>query len=92
MPNIKSAKKRVKTNRRDEIRNRAAKSTLKSTLKSTAAVIQAGADQKAIKEVVQETQSLIGHTWKRGIIHKNKMARLQSRLARQANAAKANQK
>ncbi len=86
MPNIKSAKKRVKTNKRDEIRNRAAKSTLKSALKNTA-VLVAGEDADAAKEAVRSTQAMIAKTWKRGIIHKNKAARLQSRLMRNAKTA-----
>ena len=92
MPNIKSAKKRVKTNKRDEIRNRAAKSTLKSAVKNTTAVFETGTDKNAVTDALRSTQALVGRTWKRGIIHKNKMARLQSRLARQANNAKASQK
>ena len=92
MPNIKSAKKRVKTNKRDEIRNRAAKSTLKSAVKNTEAVFKAGTDANAVTDAHRSTQALVGRTWKRGIIHKNKMARLQSRLARHANDAKASQK
>lgn len=87
MPNIKSAKKRVKTNLRDEIKNRTAKATLKTTLKKTNAAIAAGDADSA--QQVQSTQSLIARTWKRGIIHKNKAARLQSRLMKQAVAKSA---
>ena len=88
MPNIKSAKKRVKTNKRDEIRNRTAKATLKTALKKTSAAITAGEGE--VKDAIQETQGLIARTWKRGIIHKNKAARLQSRMMKQA--VKASQK
>ncbi len=83
MPNIKSAKKRVKTNKRDEIKNRTAKATLKTALKKTAAAIAAG-DNDAAK-MIPETQGMIARTWKRGIIHKNKAARLQSRMMKQAS-------
>lgn len=82
MPTIKSAKKRVKTNLRDEFKNRTAKATLKTTLKKTNAAIAAGDADSA--QQVQSTQGLIARTWKRGIIHKNKAARLQSRLMKQA--------
>jgi small subunit ribosomal protein S20 len=85
LPNIKSAKKRVKTNKRDEIKNRTAKATLKTTLKKTGAALVAGAADATTQ--VQSTQGLIARTWKRGIIHKNKAARLQSRLMKQANKA-----
>ena len=83
MPNIKSAKKRVKTNKRDETKNRIAKSTLKTSLKKTMASVEAGEDDS--QQQIQTTQALIARTWKRGIIHKNKAARLQSRMMKQAN-------
>lgn len=85
MPNIKSAKKRVKTNARDEQRNRAAKSTLRSALKNTNDAVS-GKDEKA-GEQVRTTQSLIARTAKRGIIHKKKASRLQSRLMKKAGAS-----
>ena len=83
MPNIKSAKKRVKTNKRDEIKNRTAKATLKTALKKTSVAVVAG--EKEAAELLQSTQALIARTSKRGIIHKNKAARLQSRMAKQDN-------
>ncbi len=83
MPNIKSAKKRVKTNKRDEIRNRAAKSTLKTSIKSLEAM-EPGDEQK---KVLRDVQALVARTQKRGIIHKNKAARVQSRLAKRVNKA-----
>lgn len=85
MPNIKSAKKRVKTNKRDEIRNRAAKSTLKTTIKSLEAMEGGDEQKKALRDV----QSLVARTQKRGMIHKNKAARMQSRLAIRVNKAAA---
>lgn len=88
MPNIKSAKKRVKTNKRDEIKNRTAKAALKTSIKKTSAAIVAG--EETAGKSVQTTQAMIARTWKRGIIHKNKAARLQSRLMK--HAAKAAQK
>ncbi|PKO16228.1 30S ribosomal protein S20 [candidate division BRC1 bacterium HGW-BRC1-1] len=85
MPNIKSAKKRVKTNARDEVRNRAAKATMRSAIKRTNAAIAADAETKGV--LVHDTQSLIGRLSKRGIIHKSKASRLQSRLMKRANKA-----
>ena len=85
MPNIKSAKKRVKTNARDEVRNRAAKASMRSAIKRTNTSIAAGDETKG--EQVRETQSLIGRLSKRGIIHKCKASRLQSRLMKRANKA-----
>ncbi len=87
MPNIKSAIKRAKTNKRDEIKNRTAKAALKTNLKKTVTAIEAGGADVA--QQVSSTQGLIARTWKRGIIHKNKAARLQSRLMKQASKAAA---
>lgn len=83
MPNIKSAKKRVKTNRKCEERNRAAKSTMKSAVKATIQAIE-GEDKDKAKVLVKSTQGLIARTAKRGVIHPNKASRLQSRLMSKA--------
>jgi small subunit ribosomal protein S20 len=85
VPNVPSAKKRVRTNKRNELRNKAAKSAMKTAIKKTVAAIMSKSD--AALAMVSETQALIGRTWRRGVIHKNKMARLQSRLQLLANKA-----
>lgn len=87
MPNIKSAKKRVRTNKRDEIRNRAAKSAMKSALKRTSAAITA--KDASAAELVKKTQSLVARTAKRGIIHAKKASRIQSRLMKRATKSAA---
>jgi small subunit ribosomal protein S20 len=83
LPNKKSAKKRVKQNARDEARNRAAKATMKTMIKKTVDVAVSGSEP--VEAVARETQSLIARLDKRGIIHKNKAARLQSRLTRKVS-------
>jgi hypothetical protein len=62
LPNIKSAKKRVKTNKRDEIKNRTAKATLKTALKKIAAAIETG--DKEAAGMIPVTQGMIARTWK----------------------------
>jgi small subunit ribosomal protein S20 len=78
LPNKKSAKKRVKQNARSEAWNRAAKSTMKSSIKRSHELLAAG--ETGAEKQVRDTQALIGRLNKRGVIHKNKAARLQSRL------------
>lgn len=56
---------------------------MKTALKKTAVLI-AGEDKAAAEKELRSTQALIARTAKRGIIHKNKAARLQSRLAKSA--------
>lgn len=84
MPNIKSAKKRARQNVKREERNRAAKSTMKSAIKSTNEALE-GEDKAAVSKQLSATQALIARTAKRGIIHKNKASRLQSRLMSKAS-------
>ena len=77
MPQIKSAKKRLKTSLKRQQRNRAARSTLKSTLKT----IEGMPDEKR-EEANRQIQSVLDKAAKRGIIHPKKAARLKSRAAK----------
>lgn len=85
MPNVKSAKKRVKTNAKRNIRNRIAMSTLRTALKKANAAIADG-DAEAAKASVPGALKLIGVTSKKGIIHQKKAARQESRLVKKYNA------
>jgi small subunit ribosomal protein S20 len=76
----------MRQNAKREARNRAAKSTMKTYIKKSVDLIASGEKEEATK-VVRETQSLIGRLWKRGIVHKNKMRRLQSKLMKKLAAA-----
>ena len=58
---------------------------MKTMIKKTAEVAVSGSEP--VEPVARETQSLIARLDKRGIIHKNKAARLQSRLARKVSKA-----
>lgn len=80
MPNIKSAKKRVLVAKLRTERNKAAKTELKTVLKKARAE---GADAAAVKAAAVKLDKAAGN----GLIHKNKAARLKSRLAKKANAS-----
>ncbi|MCR5110319.1 MAG: 30S ribosomal protein S20 [Ruminococcus sp.] len=86
MPNIKSAKKRVKVNATKAAANKARKSNLKTILKKADAAVTAGADNKeeAIKVAIKRVDQACAH----GLMHKNKAARKKSQLAKKLNAAK----
>ena len=86
MPNIKSAKKRVKVNETKAAANKARKSNLKTTLKKADAAVAAGAENKeeAIKVAIKRVDQACAH----GLMHKNKAARKKSQLAKKLNAAK----
>ena len=79
MPNIKSAKKRVLVTKVRNERNKAAKTELKTILKKARAE---GAGPEAVKNADIALDKAAG----KGYIHKNKAARLKSRLAKNANA------
>lgn len=79
MPIIKSAKKRVRVARKAAVRNSKTKRSLKSALK----VFRKSPSAKTHSAA----QSKLDTAAKKGVIHKNKAARLKSRAAKQAKAA-----
>ena len=79
MPNIKSAKKRVKVISNKTLRNKMVKTNLKTVLKKADADTNAESIKLAIKKVDQACA--------KGIMHKNKAARKKSQLAKKLNAA-----
>ncbi|MBQ6632649.1 MAG: 30S ribosomal protein S20 [Ruminococcus sp.] len=80
MPNIKSAKKRVKVIETKTMRNKAIKSDLKTALKKADAAVADNADNK--EEVVRVAIKKVNMARSKGIIHKNKAARKVSQLAK----------
>jgi len=82
MPNIKSQMKRVKTNEKERVRNKAVKTNLRSSLKKADAAIIAGDDKK---EIVDNAYSTIDVAARKGVIHKNTAARKKAAIAKKAN-------
>ncbi|MBP1538526.1 MAG: 30S ribosomal protein S20 [Ruminococcus sp.] len=80
MPNIKSAKKRVKVIETKTARNKAIKSDLKTALKKADAAVNDNAENKA--EVVKAAIKKVDMACTKGIMHKNKAARKKSQLAK----------
>lgn len=76
MPVIKSAKKRVKTANKATIRNVKSKRNLKAALKLFA--------KTSTAKNHASVQSNIDKALKKGVIHKNKAARLKKRAAKTA--------
>jgi small subunit ribosomal protein S20 len=79
MANIKSQKKRIKTNEKAHERNKAAKAELKTRIK-----VASSAD--ATDDDVRIAVKRIDMAAAKGIIHKNTAARTKSRLMSQVNA------
>ena len=84
MPNIKSAKKRVKVIATKTLINKAANSELKTTLnKANAAIANNDANKaEAVRVAVKKLDQAVA----KGILHKNAAARKKSQLAKKANA------
>ena len=83
MANIKSQKKRIKTNAKRAERNKAVRSELKTRVKT--AVNAAGTDDAVA--ATQTAQKRLDKAASKGVIHKNQAARRKSRMMKQVNAA-----
>lgn len=79
MPIIKSAKKRVRTTKKATIRNSKVKRSLKSALKVFT--------KSPSNKTHSAAQSNLDKAAKKGLIHKNKAARLKKQAAAKAKAA-----
>ena len=86
MPNIKSAKKRVKVSATKTAQNKMAKTELKTTIKSFYATI-ANEPEKAT-EVLRLTTKAVDQAVAHGLLHKNTAARRKSAMARAVANAK----
>ena len=75
MPIIKSAKKKLRVDKRRTKVNRVYRNKLKDALKE--------AREKKTKKSLQETYRVIDRAAKKKVIHKNKAARIKSRLVKQ---------
>lgn len=85
MPNIKSAKKRVKVNKTKAAANKARKSNLKTMLKKADIAVAAGAADK--EEAIRVAIKRVDQACAKGLMHKNAAARKKSQLAKKLNAA-----
>ncbi len=91
MPNLPSAKKRVKQNDRRRIRNRARKAIVKTESRKFLELIQDGKLDEASSALSVITKKL-DQVAAKGTLHKNTVARSKSRLARRLNTALAAKK
>ena len=85
MPNIKSAKKRVKVTETKTLNNRTFKTALKTSIKKFEAAIAAGekaAAEAAYKDAVKKVDKAAA----KGLIHKSVAARKKSQFTLKLNA------
>lgn len=86
MPNIKSAIKRVKVNRKKNLRNRMIKTAMRTSVKKFEVATAAGS---ADQQLLSATSSSIDRAASKGVIHKNAANRKKARMAKRLNKAAA---
>ncbi len=85
MANIKSQKKRILTNEKARMRNKAVKSSLKTAIKKVDAAVAAG-DKAAAVEAAREASRALDKAASAGVIHKNQAANRKSGVMTRVNA------
>ncbi len=83
MPNIKSAKKRVKVIETKTLQNRATKKAYKEAIKDFEAAVKENASNK--EELYNKAISLVDKAWTKGVLAKNTASRKKSSLAKLLN-------
>lgn len=84
MPQIKSAKKRMRQTAKKTQRNRQIQTQVKNSIKKFLQLINQGNLEEAKKRLPQIT-STIDSAWVKGVWHKNKAARKKARLMKKLN-------
>ena len=84
MANIKSAKKRIRVTAKKTEVNLAHKTKVKTYVKKVKSAITAEATNN-LAEILHDAVKVIDTVAQKGVIHKNKAARLKSRLAKKVN-------
>ncbi len=84
MPNIKSAKKRVKVNKTKAAANKSRKSNLKTMIKKAELACATGAADK--ETAVRVAIKRVDQAAAKNLLHKNAAARKKARLAKLLNA------
>jgi small subunit ribosomal protein S20 len=88
MPHTPSAAKRLRKAEKRKKQNRVAAKKIKVARKTVVEAIKAGDATKTATEV-KNTQAVLDRAATKGYIHKNKAARLKSRIAKRLKAAAA---
>lgn len=84
MPIIKSAKKRVRQMNKAKARNNTVRQALRASLKTFALATKTN---KNVTEAQKQVESALDMAAKKGVIHKNKVARKKRQLAVAAKAS-----
>lgn len=85
MANIKSQIKRIKTNEKARLRNKAVKSELRTAIRRTREAVEAGDADKAV-EAQRAAARKLDKAVSKGVIHKNQAANKKAALAKRVQA------
>ena len=85
LPNIKSAKKRVKVTATKTLQNKIFRTQMKTAMKKYEAAVEAG-DIALAQETYKAAVKKVDMAVARGIIHKNAAARKKSQFTKKLNA------
>ena len=88
MPNSRSARKSQRKNEARRLRNRSQRSTLRTQVKKVRTAVEDG-DFDTAESLYRTTTKRLDQAAAKHLIHKNKAARLKSRLAQMINKHKA---
>ncbi len=84
MANIKSAKKRVLVDRRNEEKNKAVRSASKTAVKKLYAAVESG-DKAAAEAELKNASKTLEMAASKGVYHKNNVANKTSKMAKAVN-------
>lgn len=85
MANIKSQKKRIRTNEIARVRNKAIRSELKTVIKHVKAAVEAG-DKAAAQAAAVTAYRKLDKAVAKGVIHKNQAANRKSGVQKLVNS------
>lgn len=82
MANTKSAKKKIRQDKKRTLFNERYRIAIKRTRKELRKAIEGKKDKNQIEEILKKFYSIVDKAAKRRVIHKNKAARLKSRAVK----------
>jgi len=88
LANTPQARKRARQNETRRLRNRSQRSTMRTQIKAFTNQLEAG-DTEAANNTYVKAASVIDHSARKGLLHRNKAARLKSRMNTRLKAAAA---
>lgn len=91
MPNLRSAKKRMRIEEERRARNASVKSTVRTYVTKARSAIASDADAPETEEAIRVAISNLDRAVRKGVLHRNNAARRKSRLMARLNKTRAAQ-